>query len=75
MKPGRPAAPPTPAVGEAASAGPGQGGAPDNGGDWLAEITSTPQPAPAEGVPLATRQRGDTHRGRANENKRGHHNG
>lgn len=75
MKPGRPAAPSPPVIGEAAASQPGQGGAPDGGGDWLDEITSRPQPEPADGVPLATRRRGDTHRGRATESKRGQRHG
>lgn len=75
MKPGRPALPATPVVGEAAAAQPGQGGAPDNGGDWLAEITGRPAPQPADGVPVATRGRGDTRRGRATESKRGQRHG
>lgn len=74
MKPGRPAPKPTPVVGQAAAAQPGQAEAPA-GGDWLAEITRAPEVKPADGVPVATRSRGDTRRGRATESKRGQRHG
>jgi hypothetical protein len=75
--PGRPARPPNaPTVGNAAERRPG-GNDTSDGGNWLGEITQTPEdaaPGP-QGVPLDTKPRHDRHKGRAVESKRGQRGG
>ncbi len=66
---------PLPVVGQAAEATPGADDAGPAGGDWLGEITGRAPTDPRQGVPAATRTKGDRQRGRAVESRRGHHNG
>lgn len=60
-----------PVIGQAATAGPGSVAAP-SGGDWMAEVTRTPEADAAGGAPVTTRSRRDAPRGRATESRRGH---
>lgn len=62
---------PLPVVGDAAGATPGSGSGTTASSDWLAEIKQVPGTDPRQGVPVATRSKGDRHRGRAVESKRG----